>query len=238
MGGASENRDPRLSTLCTKPSLHSIPGTPDPSPVRYPLSYHFISYMHYSCIEVSGFQSKYETSPGSSRYSVIRVACLFFRHFFMVAALSFSKGEVMAYWASYWALDLGSIPSLGIDFVCRNIFVGFGSWGGPPIELSSLWGTRVQAESLSMRDLLRETLSQMDLVGLFPHHSWQLSCHEDTKLGLFAWFQSRQKIFSCNHADTRKTKKISIALSYPLSTLTYYQKGRYAKIDWVRQSTS
>jgi len=41
----------------------------------------------------------------------------------------------------------GSIPNSGKNFVFRNTLIGFGS-RDPPMKLSSVWGMRVQAESL------------------------------------------------------------------------------------------
>jgi len=78
----------------------------------------------------------------------------------------------------------GSIPRSDKNFVFHN---GFGS---PPIELSSLWGIRMQVKSLlmmhpgkrsaydSVRKFLHHSWQLFRAPVLYLHHSWQLSCHE------------------------------------------------------------
>ena len=62
----------------------------------------------------------------------------------------------------------GTVSSLGKNFVLRDTFAGFRipmlNKGGPPVELPSLWDTRVWAESLWMthpgKRLVKDSVGQ------------------------------------------------------------------------------
>jgi len=84
--------------------------------------------------------------------------------------------------------------------------------GGPPIELPSLRGTRVPAESLLMTHPGKRSVSQ------FLHHSWQLFCH---------W--NKKKMKSCSQGPFVRDKRSCSPLTSDTRTLV-----RHPPV-WLRQ---